>query len=192
MSTIVGDIVNEAAEARPDIPGPVIASALAVIVGAIVCAIGLIRMGWIVDFISLTAISAFITGSAFYIAMGQMPGLLGISKDYVDNRGKTYTVVIGTLKNLKHCKLDAAVGLTALLMLYIIKYTFDLLAKKNPNKKKLYFFLNTLRTVVVILLYTMISWLVNRHHRKKPLFKTLGVVPRGKSDVCHSLHMSID
>lgn len=152
---------------------------MAIVAGAIIAFIGFIRIGWIVDFISLTAISAFITGSAFYIAMGQVPGLLGISKQYVDSRAQTYKVVIGTLQNLKHTKLDAAIGLTALLMLYLIKYTFAGLSKKYPTKKKLYFFLNTLRTVFVILLYTMISWLVNRNHRSKPSFKTLGHVPRG-------------
>ena len=30
-----------------------------------------------------------------------------------------------------------------------------------------------------MLLYTMISWLVNRHHRKNPKFAILGTVPRG-------------
>ena len=58
MSTVTGNVVNKIAKNHPDIPGHVVASALAVIAGAILCFIGIIRCGWIVDFISLAAISA--------------------------------------------------------------------------------------------------------------------------------------
>ncbi|KAI9669742.1 MAG: Sulfate permease 2 [Alyxoria varia] len=181
MSTVVGNVVLKAQDDIPDVPGHLVASALAVICGAIVFFMGLVRIGWIVEFISLTAVSAFITGSAFYIAMGQVPALLGISKDYVDSRAETYKVVITTLQNLEHCKLDAAIGLTGLLMLYIIKYGIAYAAKKIPSRARLLFFVNTLRTVFVILLYTLISWLVNRTRREESnrAFKTLGDVPRG-------------
>ncbi len=63
MSTIVGNVVLRAQESQPDLVGHVIASALAVICGCIIVAIGLARLGWIVDLISLTAITAFMTVS---------------------------------------------------------------------------------------------------------------------------------
>lgn len=162
----------------PKIPGHVVASALAVIAGSIITFIGLIRCGWIVDFIPLTAISAFMTGSAINIAAGQVPTLMGISNLF-NTRASTYRVIINTLKNLKHSKLDAAMGLTALFALYAIRSAFNYAARKQPQRRKLFFFLSTLRTAFIILLYTMVSWLVNRHHRKKPLFKILSTVPRG-------------
>ncbi|KAK3080204.1 hypothetical protein LTS18_002849 [Coniosporium uncinatum] len=52
-------------------------------------------------------------------------------------------------------------------------------AKKWPQHKKAFFFASTMRTVFVILLYTMISWLTNMHHRSRPSFTLLGTVPRG-------------
>ena len=176
-STIVGNIVLEAQKTNPEIAPNVIASALAVIAGAIICAIGLARCGWIVDFISLAAISAFMTGSALNITVGQVPTMMGITG--FSTRGPTYLVVINILKHLGRTQLDAAMGLTALAMLYIIRSACNFGARRIPNRKKMFFFLSTLRVVFVLLLYTMISWLVNRHHRKKPLFKILGVVPRG-------------
>lgn len=179
MSTLVGQIVAKAAKTHPDVPGHVIASCLAVIAGCIIIFIGLIRAGWIVDLISLTAISAFMTGSAINIAVGQVPTLMGITG--FDTRAATYHVVINTLKHLGRTQLDAAMGLTALFLLYLIKYVCQFAARKYPSRQKLFFFLATLRTAFVILLYTMISWLVNRHHRKKPLFKILSTVPRGES-----------
>ena len=182
MSTVTGNVVSKVALSDPSIPGHVVASALAVIAGSIICFIGLIRAGWIVDFISLTAISAFMTGSAINIAVGQVPTLMGITG--FSTRGATYHVVINTLKHLNRTKLDAAMGLTALAMLYILRSACNFGARRLPNRRKMFFFLATLRTVFVILLYTLISWLVNRHHREKHLFKILGKVPRGVITRC--------
>ncbi|EME44094.1 hypothetical protein DOTSEDRAFT_24190 [Dothistroma septosporum NZE10] len=187
MSTIVGNIVLKVAKEDPGLPGHVVASALAIIVGGIVCFIGLVRLGWLVELISLTAISAFMTGSAINIAVGQFPGLMGLSA--VNNRASTYLVVINSLKDLGNTKLDAALGLTALTMLYLIRFVFNQLAKRQPNRKKLWFFCNTLRTAFVILLYTLISYLINRHlpnrtsksAARSPV-KILGPVPRGFQD----------
>ena len=179
MSTIVGQIVLKVQDERPDIPGWQIASCLAVIAGGIICFLGLIRAGWIVEFIPLTAISAFMTGSAINIAAGQVPGMMGIVVKGFNTRASTYKVIINTLRYLGHTKLDAAMGLTALVMLYSIRSFCTFMAKKQPNRSKQWFFVATLRTAFVILLYTMISWLVQRHHRKKPTFRILGKVPRG-------------
>lgn len=177
MSTIVGNIVLKLRVTNPEIPGYVVASALAVIVGSINLFIGLVRCGWIVDFISLAAISAFMTGSALNIAVGQVPSLMGITG--FSNRDATYLVVINTLKNLGKTKLDAALGLTALTLLYLIRATCNFGARKWPARRQSFFFIATLRTVFVILLYVMISWLVNMNRRSKPLFTILGNVPRG-------------
>ncbi|KAL1880458.1 hypothetical protein Plec18167_003862 [Paecilomyces lecythidis] len=177
MSTLVGEIVLRAQKEHPDIPGHVVASALAIIGGAIVCFIGLIRCGWIVDFIPLTAISAFMTGSAINIAAGQVSTMLGEGK--FNTKASTYMVIINTFKFLPTCKLDAAMGLTALVMLYMIRSACTYAAKKNPQRAKLFFFISTMRTVFVILFYTMISAATNLHRRDNPAFKLLGHVPRG-------------
>lgn len=181
MSLLVGNVVLKVKKTDPKIQGHVVASALAIICGGIITLIGLLRMGWIVDFISLAAISAFMTGSAINIAVGQFPNLMGITG--FDTRAATYKVVINSLKHLGESKLDAAMGLTALLMLYLIRFTCNTFAKKIPSRAKFFFFLSTLRTAFVILLYTLISYLVNRHHRKNNRFKITGSVPRGKGKI---------
>ena len=181
MSTITGNVVLQVTAEHPEIPGHVVASALAIIAGAIVCFLGLFRLGFIVDFIPLPAISAFMTGSALNIACGQVPTLLGYSTKLFNTRAPTYLVVIHTLKYLGQTKIDAAMGLTALLMLYLIRSGCKYAARRWPNRAKMWFFISTLRTVFVILLYTLISWLVNRdkYHHKHHVFKILGTVPRG-------------
>ena len=177
MSTITGNVVEKAARTIPDVPPHVVASALAIVCGGIITFIGLIRCGWFVEFISLAAISAFMTGSAINIAVGQVPALMGITG--FSNRESTYKVIINVLKHLGRSKLDAAMGLTALLMLYLIRYACNLGARRMPNRSKIFFFLSTLRTAFVILLYTLISFLANRQHREKHVFRILGTVPRG-------------
>lgn len=179
MSTIVGNIVIKVQKKHPKMPAPAIASALAVISGAVLLFIGLIRMGWIVEFIPLVAITSFMTGAAFSIGVGQVPGLLGIPG--INTREATYKVIINTLKNLGKSKLDAAMGLSALFLLYGIRILCSFMTKKQPNKKKVWFFLSTLRMAFVIVLYIGISYGVNKNVKvaSKAKFKILGKVPRG-------------
>lgn len=176
MSTLVGNIVNKY---PTDSMKEQVASALALICGCIVFVIGFLRLGFIVDFIPLTAIAAFMTGSALNIAVGQVPTLLGTSKLF-NTRAPTYRVFIHCFRYLPETTLDAAMGITGLFALYLLRYIFGtFLVRRFPRHQKLWFFLNTLRTAFIILLYTMVSWLANMHHRKKPLFSILGKVPRG-------------
>lgn len=176
-STLVGNIIIGIQATQPDLPGPVIANALAIVAGAIITFIGLIRCGWIVEFIPLTAISAFMTGSAINIAVGQVPSLMGLTG--FDSRAASYTVIINSLKALPKTSKDAALGLTALAMLYTIRSFCTFMSKRFPNRRKTWFFVSTLRTVFVILLYTLISWLVLRKQGSNRPFKILGSVPRG-------------
>ncbi|KAI2619408.1 putative sulfate permease [Hypomontagnella submonticulosa] len=179
VSTVTGTVVANVTQELPqyaDTPW-VIASALALISGAIVLFIGLIRCGWIVELIPLVSLAAFMTGSAINIAAGQVPTMMGITG--FSTRDSTYMVIINTLKNLGKTDLNAAMGLTALTMLYLIRFSCTWAAKKFPSHHKLFFFLSTLRAVFVILLYTMISWLVNMNRRSHPAFTILKDVPRG-------------
>lgn len=59
--------------------GPEIATTVAFVCGFIVLAIGLLRIGWLVEFIPAPAVSGFMTGSAINIVSGQVPGMMGIS-----------------------------------------------------------------------------------------------------------------
>jgi len=183
MSTIVGNIIIKVQDEHGDKFSPEqIARGLSVISGSVLLFIGLVRWGWIVEFIPLVAITSFMTGAAISIAAGQVPALLGITG--LNTREATYKVIINTLKALPRARLDAAMGLTALFLLYAIRSFCSWMTSKQPHRKKFWFFLSTLRMAFVILLYILISWLANRHVKgnpKKAKFKILGKVPRGTS-----------
>ncbi|OHW89567.1 sulfate permease, partial [Colletotrichum incanum] len=180
MSQLVGNIVLRVRDSHPQYEGPQIAQALAVISGAVLLFIGLVRLGWIVEFIPLVAITSFMTGAAVSIAAGQIPALLGLQG--VNTRNPTYEVIIDLLKALPTARIDAAMGLTALFLLYAIRTFCNIMSNRQPQRKKFWFFMSTLRMAFVILLYVLISWLVNRHVNwdpKKAKFKILGKVPSG-------------
>ncbi|KAF8342606.1 sulfate permease [Cantharellus anzutake] len=177
MSTLTGQIITRVRRTHPHLVPYQIAGVLAVLCGAFVTALGILRLGFIVDFIPLPAIGAFMTGSALNIAISQVPALMGITG--LNTRDATYKVFINILKHLGRSDINAAVGLTALFLLYLIRSLCTWRARRDPSRAKLFFFISTLRTAFVILLYTLISWLVNRHRKKHPRFSILSTVPRG-------------
>jgi sodium-independent sulfate anion transporter 11 len=121
------------------------------------------------------------TGSAINIAAGQIPALLGISKLF-DTRAATYKVIINTLKNLPHSNLDAAFGVSALAMLYGIKWSLAWASRKYPRFNRPAFFLQALRHALTIIIFTIISWRINIHH-KKARIALVGTVPSGLKHV---------
>lgn len=116
---------------------PEIATFLALICGGIATGIGVLRLGFILEFISVPAVMGFMTGSAFNIITGQVPALMGYNK-LVNTRDSTYLVVVNTLKHLPDTKVDAAFGLVCLLILYVWKFGTDYAQKRWP-KYKIYF-----------------------------------------------------
>ncbi len=80
MSLTVSQVIKHVEDAHPgQWDGPQIATTLAFICGFIVLGIGLLRLGWLVEFIPAPAVSGFMTGSAISIVAGQVPALMGIS-----------------------------------------------------------------------------------------------------------------
>src|SRR5208283_1856975 len=55
-----------------------LAAALALLVGAIVAMSGLLKLGWIADFLSRPVITGFLAGIALHIVLNQAPALLGL------------------------------------------------------------------------------------------------------------------
>lgn len=173
-----------------------IAVCLAFICGFIVLAIGLLRLGWIVEFIPQPAVSGFMTGSAINIAAGQVPALLGLA-GRLNTRAATYDVIINTLKNLPYCRyvlsftsqsnvlmtsLDAAFGIPALVTLYGLKWGLQSVSTKYPKYARIAFFASCLRHAFVIIIFTIISWRVNSGYAT-PRIALVGMVPSGLRQV---------
>ena len=80
MSLQVSQIIKYIDQKHPnEWSSPEIAVNLAFMCGFIVLGIGLLRLGWLVELIPIPAVAGFMTGSALNIAVGQVPGLMGIT-----------------------------------------------------------------------------------------------------------------
>ncbi|KAJ3994889.1 sulfate transporter family-domain-containing protein [Lentinula boryana] len=185
MSLTVSQIITHVDDAHPGKwEGPEIATTVAFICGFIVLGIGLLRLGWLVEFIPAPAVSGFMTGSAINIAAGQVPGLMGITG--FNTRASTYLVIIDTLKGLPLTTRDAAFGLTGLFALYAIRILCDTCSKRFPRRARIFFFISVFRNAFVIVVLTIASWLYTRHRggtKGKFPIKILGTVPAGLQHV---------
>ncbi|KAJ6550210.1 sulfate transporter N-terminal domain with GLY motif-domain-containing protein [Mycena capillaripes] len=180
-SLIVSQIISKVTTTHPhQWEGPQIATTVAFLCGFIVLGVGLLRLGWIIEFIPAPAVSGFMTGSAISIAAGQVPGLMGMSG--FDTRAATFQVIINTLKGLPKTTLDAAWGLPSLFALYAIQTLCDYLGKRYPRRARIFFFISVIRNAFIILITTMAAWLYCRYRRSAqgtyPI-KVLQTVPRG-------------
>ncbi|KAJ0301495.1 hypothetical protein Brms1b_012434 [Colletotrichum noveboracense] len=179
VSLLVGKVSAKVLEEHPGEFAPEeISKTLAFLAGAVLLVFGLLRLDWIIEFIPHVAISAFVTGAAITITLSQIPSLLGI--DGVNSKAAAYRVFIDTARGLPRVKLDAAIGLTALVLLALIKWYTERMAKTQPKRRRMWEMLCSLRMTFTILLYTLISFLVNRglgdgEHR----FRITGTLPRG-------------
>jgi sodium-independent sulfate anion transporter 11 len=127
MSLEVANIIKHIQAAHGDRwDSPQIATTIAFICGFITLGIGLLRIGWIVEFIPTPAVAGFMTGSAVTIASSQIPGLFGI-QGLFDTRAAAYKVLINTLKNLKHSTKDAAFGVMGLFGMFIFQFRLSII-----------------------------------------------------------------
>lgn len=198
MSLETAKVIQETLKKLPaedhEASGPLIATALALLCGIVAIGAGVLRLGFLVELISLNAVAGFMTGSSINIIAGQVPALMGYKK-YVHTRDSTYKVIIGCLKNLPRTKLDAVFGLVPLVILYVWKWwcssygpqLADRHFRNDPKKrnilKNFYFYTQAIRSAVVIIVFSAISYGITKNRKDNPKIKVLGKVPRGLQDV---------
>ncbi len=139
--------------------------------------IGLVRLGWIIEFIPYIPISAFVTGASITIMSTQFPVAMGISG--VNTREAPYLVIINSLKGLPRTRVDAAIGLSSIVLLFGIRYLCAKMEVRYPKKKMVWAMISSLRLTFAMLLYTLVSWLVNRNNSGPSPFRIVGKIEKG-------------
>ncbi|KAL2265084.1 hypothetical protein VTJ83DRAFT_7594 [Remersonia thermophila] len=177
-SLLVGSVVVAVQEEHPGTyTNEAIAKVLSAVSGMILLAIGLLRLGWIIEFIPYISISAFVTAAAITIMATQFPTLMGITG--VNTREATYQVIIESLKGLPRTRVDAAIGLSCIVLLYVIRHFCTHMQARQPARQTTWAIVSSMRLTFAMLLYTFISWLVNRNRRETPVFRIVGHIDRG-------------
>jgi solute carrier family 26 (sodium-independent sulfate anion transporter), member 11 len=90
-------------------------------------------------------------------------------------------VLINTAKALPRTGLDAAIGLTCIAMLFAIRDLCACMERRQPAHKRVWSFVSSLRLTFAMLLYTLISFLVNRGlSPAEAKFRIVGHIDTGK------------
>lgn len=92
---------------------------LALLGGAMLLALGLLRLGFLVNFLSHSVLSGFISASAILIALGQVKTLLGIDMPRVSSFADTAIQLARNAGSLN--PVTAAIGLAAAALLFYIR-----------------------------------------------------------------------
>lgn len=144
--------------------------------GCVLLFFGLFRMGWIIEFIPYIPISAFVTAASVTIMSTQIPVALGLQG--VKTGEPPYRVLLSILKSLHTAQLDAAIGISTLVILFAIRSFCSRMELRCPAQKRTWAFLSSLRLTGTILLFTLISFLINRKDEAK--FRIVGPIGTGK------------
>jgi len=176
---LVGGVISKIEAEHPGVYKPEdIAHTLSFLAGAVLFALGILRLGWLIEFIPYIPISAFVTSASITIVSTQLPTVLGITG--INTRESPYKVYVNTLKGLPRTKLDAAIGITSLVLLWLIRDVCAKMELRQPHRKRMWSLISSLRLTFTILLYTFISWLV---HRTIPAgqekFRIVGHIEKG-------------
>jgi sodium-independent sulfate anion transporter 11 len=181
-SLLVGQVISSVEAEKPGVYKPEeIAHALSFLCGLILLFLGFFRLGWLIEFISYIPISAFVTSASITIISTQLPTCLGISG--INTREAPYKVYINTLKGLPDAKLDAAIGISSIILLFAIQEFCAKMEVRQPSKKRMWSMINSLRLTFTILLYTFISFLVHRKSSssESQKFRIVGKIEKGFS-----------
>jgi len=167
-ANIISELVTEGY--RPE----VISAAVATMVGVYSFALGALKLGWILDFISYPVLNGFISAAAIVIMLGQVDSLFGLDFDSgTANIIRSFFTQLGDTDPATF-----GVGFSGIVLLQGLQW----LGRKWGKKSKIIWFLSISRAAVAILLYTGISYGVNKNRVDNPIFaisevKADGIVP---------------
>ncbi|KAI0025568.1 sulfate transporter 4.1 [Xylariomycetidae sp. FL0641] len=148
-----------------------IASAVAFMVGVWSLIIGLLGLGFLLEYVSIPVLTGFISATALIIGMGQVDSLVGLD-DVPDG---VFNQIGNILKRLPHWDgPTCGIGIGTILLMVAL----DKVGKRWGKKHFVIKYLGSSRAVLVLVVFTLISWLVNRG-RDEPLWAVSEVDTHG-------------
>ncbi|KAK5992598.1 putative sulfate permease C3H7.02 [Cladobotryum mycophilum] len=136
-----------------------IASAVAFMVGVYALIVGVLKLGFLLDFVSGPVLTGWISAVALVILLGQVGSLVGLTVG-----STTVEIIRGVLGHLDKIKpMTLCIGFTGIAMLWVLEQ----IGKRWGKKSKWIKFFCTSRAVVVLFIYTLISYLVNKDRGEK-------------------------
>lgn len=161
MGLLTGEIVTDLL--GEGYPAETIASAVAFWVGIYSLVFGLFRLGFLLDFIPLPVLSGYVSAAAITIVLQQLKGLFGEGKTGDDTAG----VIREFFQLLPATNWRAfLIGISCIAILLVLQ----LVGQKWGKKYRALWYLSIARNALVLILFTLISWGVNKSRHDHPLF----------------------
>ncbi|KAI9486438.1 MAG: sulfate transporter family-domain-containing protein [Benjaminiella poitrasii] len=186
MSVMIGQIMNKFYASEKYLAGEWTAAdasaTLSLFSGLVLLLIGVLRLGTLYHFICQPAIAGFMAGSGLTIVINQFSKIFGVPN--INTYEAPYLIFGKTLIKLNQSTVDAALGVSALAYLYGVKYLCIYLNRRYPQYSRIIFFFNITRSIVVLVLSTLLCYLINHfgNFEKSPV-NIIGQVPAGLNNV---------
>jgi len=152
-----------------------LAIALAFLVGIIEIGMGVLRMGFLVNFLSRSVISGFISGAAIIIGFSQVKHLLGLKIPSTESFIELLTLILGKITELNWVTLSLGLSSIAIL-LYFNQPLVKLLKRQGWSEQRILPISKSAPLLVVILGTLLVS--VFQWDRVAGV-KIVGMVPLG-------------
>ncbi|KAF3016169.1 hypothetical protein E8E14_009754 [Neopestalotiopsis sp. 37M] len=155
-TSILGLLTAEIVASYSDEYSPAaIASAVAFMVGIYCLILGLLGLGFLLDYVSVPVLTGFISATALTIGFGQLGSLIGLS----DTPSMVFDIIGDALKRLpKWDGPTCGVGIGSIILLIAI----EKIGKKLGERHFVFKYVASSRAIIVLFLFTLISYLVNK------------------------------
>ncbi|KAI1825520.1 sulfate permease [Xylaria intraflava] len=152
MGLLTAEIV---ADLKNDYTPADIAAAVAFMVGVYGLVIGLLGLGFLLDYISIPILTGFISATALTIGMGQVGSLVGLD----DAPDGVFDIIRYVLQRLPHWDgPTSGVGFGSVAILFLL----EKLGQRYGSKHFVIKYISCSRAIIVLIIFTLISYLVNK------------------------------
>lgn len=178
MGLLTGEIVTDLV--KTGYAAESVATAVAFWVGIYSLILGLFRLGFLLEFIPLPVLSGYVSGAAITIVLQQLKGLFGEAKSANDTAG----VIRVFFQRLPNTNWRAfLMGFSSIILLLLLQFV----GRKWGKKHRSLWYLSIARNALILVIFTAISWGVNKSHKGEPLFgisevSGTGIIPPSVPD----------
>ncbi len=156
-----------------------LAVTLAFFVGAIEIIMGLLQLGFLVNFLSRSVTSGFISGAAVIIGFSQVKHLLGLKIPATESFGELVTLIVRNISQINWLTLGLGIASVGILV-YFNRPLVKQLKQRGWSDRQI-LPISKSAPLVVVILGTLLVW--GLHLDKVAGIKVVGSIPAGLSSL---------
>ncbi|KAK9759651.1 Sulfate permease 2, partial [Basidiobolus ranarum] len=132
-----------------------VAIALTFMTGIILLALGILRLGIVLDFISVPVIVGFTSGAGIAIMTTQIPNFIGLKG--INTRESAIKIVINVFKHIGNATwVDVVIGVSSILVLV----SLDQIKRRYGRRHFAIGFLGIAKNAITIIIFTLVSFII--------------------------------